>query len=148
VFGPFARKDDLTRAEEMRQREMTHAERMKAIELGQPTPEVELARAQTEATKARADAAKAIVGVLARVVAVLGTLGIAVAATAVVLVKVPPDRQVATLALVWAAVTFIGVATTLVGVLDTRLKLRGLLPERPSQSATLDDEKLYTAIQK
>jgi membrane glycosyltransferase len=149
MFGPFAKKDDRTRAEEARQREMTHAERLKALELGRPLPEVELARAQTETTRARAEAAKVIVGVIVRGLVGLGTLGIAVAATAVVLVKGSADTQVTALAIIWTAATIVGVATALAGVLDgRRLNLRGLLPERPSQSASPDEERLFSAIQK
>jgi hypothetical protein len=149
MFGPFGKKDDLTRAQEMRQQEMTHAERMKAIELGQPLPEVEKARAEAQAVLARASAATAIVGVIVRALVGLGTLGIALGATAVVLVKGHPDSQVIILAFVWAAATIVGVATAQAGAVDwRRLNVRALLPERPSQSEPLDDEKLYTAIQK
>ena len=149
MFGQFARKDDLTRAQEMRQQEMTHAERMRAIELGQPLPEVEKARAEAQATLARANAGTAIVGAILRAITGLGTLGIALGATAVVLVKAPAESQLVALALVWVAATVVGVATALAGVVDwRRLSLRGLLPEQPSQSAPLDDEQLFTAIQK
>jgi hypothetical protein len=149
MFGPFARKDDRTRAEEMRQREMTHAERMKAIELGRPLPEVELARAKTDAIRAQVDAAKVIVGVLARVVVGLGTLGIAVGATAVVLHQAPPASQLAALALIWTAATLVGIATALAGVLDARrLNLRAIFSERSSPSGPPDEERLFTAIQK
>jgi hypothetical protein len=148
MFGPFAKKDDRTRAEEMRQREMTHAERMKAIELGRPLPEVELARAQTEATRARADAAKTIASAVARGVAGLGTAGVAVAATAVVVSQVAPASQLAALAIIWTAATLLGVATALAGALDARrLNLRAFLPERPPAAAP-DEERLFTAIQK
>jgi hypothetical protein len=149
MFGPFGKKDDLTRAEEMRQREMTHAERLKAIELGRPLPEVELARAKTDAIRAQVDAAKVIVGFLTRTVVALGTLGIAVGATAVVLQQAPPASQLAALAFIWIAVALVGVATALAGVIDVRrLNLRSFLPERASPSEPTDDEKLYTAIQK
>jgi hypothetical protein len=149
MFGPFGEKDDLTRAQEMQQQEMTHAERMKAIELGQPLPEVEKARAEAQATLARSNAATAIVGVLVRAVTCLGTLGIALGATAVVLVKAPPESQLVALALVWTAATLVGGATALAGVVDwPRMSLRGFLPERESQSALLDDDKLFSAIQK
>jgi hypothetical protein len=149
MFGPFGRKDDLTRAHEMRQQEMTHAERMKAIELGQPLPEVEKARAEAQATLARANAATAIFGVIVRALVGLGTLGIALGATAVVLTKGHPDTQLIALAVIWTAATIVGVATALAGVVDwRRLNLRGLLSDQPSQSAPLDEEKLYSAFQK
>jgi hypothetical protein len=149
MFGPFGKKDDLTRAQEMRQQEMTHAERMKAIELGHPLPEVEKARAEAQATLARANAATAILGAIVRALVGLGTLGIALGATAVVLVNGHPDNQLIALALVWAAATVVGVATALAGVVDwRRLNLRGFLPERESHSAPLDDERLFNSIQR
>jgi hypothetical protein len=149
MFGPFGKKDDLARAQEMRQQEMTHAERMKAIELGHPLPEVEKARAEAQATLARANAATAILGAIVRALVGLGTLGIALGATAVVLVKGHPDTQIIALAIVWTAAAIVGVATALAGAIDwRRLNLRALLPERESHSGPLDDERLFSSIQK
>src|SRR5262249_22968255 len=79
----------LSPEERRQQQENTHAERMKALELGRPPPEGEIAQAKADEVRGRAGAGAAagaaVVRTVFTVIGTLGPLGIAVGATAVVL---------------------------------------------------------------
>src|SRR5580704_8795858 len=98
-----------------------------------PSPrnaDVEIARAQTEATRIRAEAGKAIVVTVMRAVAPLGIFGIAVGATAVIIERAPQELHLAGLLIVWISATLVSALTIIGSVVDTqRLNWKRMLGE-------------------
>jgi len=94
------------------ERQLTHAERLKSLEMGQPLPDAEVARARAASQRAWA------VGLTATLVP-LGLAGTAVATTALVFHAAAPRVHVPLLCVIWGICGVVGLvaATTALGVL-------------------------------
>jgi hypothetical protein len=148
MFGPFtARRHEALHTEQMRQREMTHSERMKALETGQPLPEVELAKAQAEAVKARMEAAKSIAATVGRAIIPLGMGGIGIGMSAVVICNASPSLHLPALSVIWASIAVVGTAAAVSGWIEKqRWDLRSVIPGLKEPQAR-PDESFRNAIQ-
>jgi hypothetical protein len=149
MFDTFLAKNRrLAHADQARQRELTHAERMKALELGLPLPEVEIARAHAEAVKAKTEAAKFIVAHVMRLLLPLGVFGIALGASAIVICQGPVSLQWPALALIWICSSLVSATVVLAGWIEKQRW--DWLPFPRGQAPPLApdrDEKLASAIQ-
>ncbi len=148
MFGPFtARRKEFLHTEEMRQREMTHSERMKALETGQPLPEVEVAKAQAETVKAQMEAAKAIAATIGRAIVPLGMGGIGIGMSAVVLCNASPSLHLPALSIIWVTIAVVGTAAAVSGWIEKqRWDLHSVIPglkDHPSRP----DDSFRNAIQ-
>jgi hypothetical protein len=122
---------------------------MKTIEMGMPLPEVEVARAKAEEVRAKAEAAKAIVLVIMRTLVQVGTFGIAIGATAVLLRQADQSLHLVGLLVIWICAALASMTAMLTTVLESRRwNLRGLFPPSPPTPSLVDEERLMTAIQK
>jgi hypothetical protein len=130
MFGTFAaRRKEAMQIEQIRQREMTHSERMKALETGQPLPEVEIAKTQAETVKAQMEAAKAIAATIGRVLVPLGMGGIGIGMSAVVICNAPSSLHLAALSIIWVCVAVVGTASAVSGWIEKqRWDLRSVIP--------------------
>lgn len=152
MLGEYLNQRREAAQEERRwQEEMAHAERMKALELGRPVPEVEVARARAEEVRARAEAGRAIVtGIVAGIVT-LGACGVGVGATAVVLQQAAPSLHLPLLALIWICCALVGLAPVAAALLNLRrwpLRLPRPTPEADSiELPTIEADRLRTSIQ-
>jgi hypothetical protein len=148
MFGTFtARRNDASHIDQMRQREMTHSERMKALETGQPLPEVEVAKAQAETVKAQMEAAKAIVATIGRAIVPLGMGGIGIGMSAVVLCNASPSLHLPALSIIWLCVAVVGTAAAVSGWIEKQSwDLRSVIPGLKDQPSRPDDS-LRNAIQ-
>jgi hypothetical protein len=84
------------------------------------TEQVEIIRAQTEATRARAEAGKAIVATVFRGLLPLGVFGIAAGATAIVVERADPNLHLAGLLVIWICATVFSTVAILSGLLERR----------------------------
>src|SRR5262245_54282370 len=112
LFGGIAILMLIDGRNKAQERKLTHAERLKALEMGQPLPDAEVARARADAHRAWASglAALGVPTVLA---------GSAVGATALVFVQASPPTHLTLLCVIWGIcglVSLVAVATGL-GVL-------------------------------
>ena len=90
--------------------------------------DVEMVRAQTEATRARAEAGKEIVATVFRGLVPLGVFGIACGATAILLTKADPALHLAGLLIIWISATIFSTVSALAGFLERqRTPLRRLM---------------------
>src|SRR5438105_3809452 len=94
LFGGIALLMLIDARGKAKERELTHTERMRALELGQTLPDAEVARARAESSRAWA-------GGLAAVTVSLGMAGAAVGATAVVLERTELSSQLPLLCVIW-----------------------------------------------
>src|SRR5262249_44720060 len=139
----------------------------KALELGRPLPEVEIAQAKADEVRARAAAGAAIVRTVFTVIGTLGPLGIAVGATGVILRMADSPLHPLLIVAVWvcsalvalalAAFSLLGAQTvTLPELFRKKLRLRGAVPVARAPDGSLDPaalppeeaERLSRAIQK
>ncbi len=90
-------------AEQRRRAEQVHSERMHAIELGQPVPEVQLAQARVQETRARAIAASVIVRTVFMAVGPLAIGGVAIGAMSVVLTQADAALHRFLISIIWGA---------------------------------------------
>jgi hypothetical protein len=141
MFGTFtARRNDALHIDQMRQREMTHSERMKALETGQPLPEVEIAKAQAESVKARTEAAKAIAATIGRAIVPLGMGGIGIGMSAVVICNSSPALHLLALSIIWLCVAMVGTAAAVSGWIEKqRWDLRSVIPGLKDHPSRPDD---------
>jgi hypothetical protein len=112
-----AEKKKLQHERELKQREMEHAERLKALELGQPLPDGEVARAQAERSRFRAAGLVAVLVPLA-----MGGAG--VATTAIILGQWMTQVGSGVLYTVWGVCGLVSVVTVgnCISVLNRRDK--------------------------
>jgi hypothetical protein len=103
------KKKQLRQAQEMKEREYQHAERLKALEAGLPLPDGDLAAARAEGMRAWA---AALVGI----VVPPAVFGISLGASAVILGKSLPGTSVPVLCVLWAAA---GVTSVVAVVMST-----------------------------
>jgi hypothetical protein len=114
------KKKKLEQEREARERELQHAERMKALEAGYPLPDADLAIARTERIRAGVAAA---IGIAVPVVA----LGGAVAGTALILSLAHPGLHLPVLCVLWpcCAAAAMVTAVTSLGTLRSRRQADG-----------------------
>jgi hypothetical protein len=127
-----------TPEERLREIELRHVERMKALEMGRPLPEVEIAQAKAEEVRIRATAGWAIVRVIFAVIGPAVICGIAIGATAVILHEASPSMHLPLICTVWvsAAVVCLGmIAGSLLG--GQRMSLSDLLRGPTSRKLTV-----------
>jgi hypothetical protein len=142
----FARRNEIADREQLRQREMMHSERMKALETGQPLPEVELAKANTETVRAKTEAAKSIVATIGRALVPLGMGGIGIGASAVVIINADPTLHWPALAMIWPCVALVGTVAALSGWIE-RQRVDWRASHRGIHTEDSPDDKFHTAIQ-
>ncbi len=112
------------------------------------TPEVEVIRAQTEATRARAEAAKEIVATALRGIVPLGVFGIATGATAILLDQDDRSLHLAGLLVIWICATAFSIVAVVSGLLERRqLQLRRLLKAATINLEPQEIARLRHAIQ-
>ena len=129
--------DSRTKAQE---RQLAHAERVKALELGQPLPDAEVARARAAAQRAWA------VGLTALLVP-LGLASTAVGATALVFSMSSPQVHVTLLCVIWGicGVVSLTTVTTALGVLAAD-RPKAAAREKPADEGERKKEALATAF--
>src|SRR5947208_2552601 len=96
-----------------KERELAHAERMRALELGQLLPDAEVAQARSDASRAWAR------GLSAAAVS-LGMAGASVGATALVLERGEPGSQLPLLCVVWGVCGLVALVAVSVGLAASR----------------------------
>jgi hypothetical protein len=144
----FSRDPEPSPAERLKQLELAHAERLKALEAGRPLPEVELARAKAAEVRARAEAGRAIVATVFMAIGPAAVSGVAVAATAVVLAAANPAIHQAVLTIIWAGAGLVSLAIIAAGWAGSqRVPVRDLFRERPTLFSAREAEELAQAIQ-
>jgi hypothetical protein len=144
----FSRDSEQSAAERMRRLEMAHAERMKALELGQPLPEVEIARAKATEAKVRAEAGRAVGVAVFMALGPVAVLAIAVAATAVTLASANPSIHQPVLTVIWVSSAVVSLAVAVAGwACSQKLPLRDLFREQQSMIGPREASKLSQAIQ-
>lgn len=107
----FSREPTLTAEERARLRDQTHAERMKAIELGQPLPEVELARLKAAELQARLETARANVHIIFSALGPAAVIGIATGATSAVFALASPSIHLVLVVVIWVCASLVSLAT-------------------------------------
>jgi hypothetical protein len=101
LFGGIALLVWVEARSKVRERELAHAERIKALETGQPLPDAEVARCRAEASRAWA------AGMTTTFVA-LGMAGAAVGATALVFQFVESTTQLPYFCVAWGVCGLVG----------------------------------------
>jgi hypothetical protein len=123
--GPAAlaehlKQRELTQAELARQNEFAHAERIKALEVGRPLPDVEARKAEAALTGARADISRARAAALIGTLVPLVTGAAAVWATLAVIARVEGDIVGLILGAIWGAFGGVNALALLVGLSGLR----------------------------
>jgi hypothetical protein len=139
----FSREPPLTPEERARRQEQVHAERMKAIELGRPLPEVELAWAKTAEFQARMETIRSNVAVIFSVLGPAAVIGITTGATSAILSLAAPSIHLTLVIVIWICAVLVAlgiVAGTWGRLLRPNLEaaLRRYLPRptAPNTNAT------------
>jgi predicted transcriptional regulator len=127
LFGRAAGESPLERQLRL---QLQHAERIRALEMGLPLPEIERLRLETLRKLSDNRSASIYFFILGFALAPAAICGIATGATGVVLSLSAPDSQQLYLAFVWTASAFIAVAT------DAGLAVFGILALRPLVAST------------
>lgn len=96
-----------------KERELAHAERMRALERGQPLPDAEVARATSDASRAWARG-------LSAAVASLGMAGAAVGATALLVERDEPRTLLPLLCVIWGVCGLVALVAVSVGLASSR----------------------------
>ena len=109
LFGGLALLLWIDSRSKAKERELAHIERLKALELGQPLPDAEVARHQSEASRAWA------AGVAALIVP-LGLGGVAIGATSLVFGATDPRFHVPLLSIIWGVCGIVSLVTVSVGL--------------------------------
>lgn len=109
IFGGIALLMWIDSRNKRHERDLKHAERLKALELGQPLPDVEVARAHAEQTR------WVFLGLICFLVPI-GLAGIAVGATALVLKLASPNIHLPLLCVIWGVVGAVGVVAVTGGL--------------------------------
>lgn len=132
-----------TPEERLREIELRHVERMKALEMGRPLPEVEIAQAKAEEVRIRATAGWAIVRVIFAVIGPAAVSGIAIGATSVVLHDASPSMHLPLISTIWVctAVVCLGIITaSLLG--GQQMNLSDLLRRSGSRKLTVSGDSM------
>ncbi len=128
--------DSRTKAQE---RQLAHAERMKALEKGQPLPDADVARANATASRAWAAGVSAVV-------ITLGMGGLAVGATSLVFRHAEPGAQLPLLAIVWGVCGLIGLIAVSVGFASVAAASAGATKATPTTPSGKHPEPNSTAF--
>jgi hypothetical protein len=128
-MGLFSRASDLTPEERRLKLQTEHAERMKALEMGRPLPEVEVAQARAEEVRAQQETTRAVNRAVFMALGPAGVVGITVGATSIILSLANPAVHVILLSVVWvcSALVSLGMIASTV-ILARRVNLRDLIP--------------------
>jgi hypothetical protein len=112
----------------IREKEHAHTERLRAIEAGQPLPDVDVARAQADATRSRSAALTAIF-------VPLGMAGAAVGATALVFHLADLHVQLPLGCVIWGVCGLVSLVaiTNSLGVMRRRERLDGRVQRSPRE---------------
>jgi len=139
-FGGIALLVLISSRSEAKERELAHTERMRALELGQPLPDAEVARARSDASRAWARG-------LSAAAASLGMAGAAIAATALVLPHAEPRSQVPLLCVIWGVCGLVALTAVSVGLASSRRRERPSKPEAaPLTSPHKEQPEVNAAI--
>src|SRR5207249_730619 len=123
-----------------KERELTHAERLRALDLGQPLPDAEVARAKSDASRAWARG-------LSAAAASLGMAGAAIAATALVLPHTEPRSQLPLLCVIWGVCGLVALTAVSVGLASSRRREKPSKPEAaPSTPSPKEQPEVNAAI--
>jgi hypothetical protein len=122
------------------ERQLAHAERLKALELGQPLPDAEVARA-------RASAQRAWAAGLTALLVPLGLASTAVGATALVFSMASPQAHVTLLCVIWGVcgVVSLTAVTTALGVMAAG-RHKPTEKEPPAEESQRDRDPLASAF--
>jgi hypothetical protein len=110
------------------ERELAHAERLKALETGQTLPDAEVARARAESSRAWAAALTAIL-------VALGMTGAAVGSTAMVFRHTDPAKHLPLVAVVWGVCGLVSLVTVILGLVMVRAREKARAKETPPNNA-------------
>lgn len=119
--------------------ERQHAERLRALEMGRPLPEIERLRLDTQRKLSGDRTGSIILFLLGLVGAPLAIAGICVGATGVVLSQSAPEDQRLHMAVIWTAAVCIVVAV------EVGLAFFGMLVLRPILANPWSDERGFPA---
>ena len=132
-MGLFSRASDLTPEERRLKLQMEHAERMKALEMGRPLPEVEIAQAKADEARAKMETSRVVTRIVFTALAPVGITGITVGATSIILSLANPALHVALLSVIWACSALVSLGLIASTVIQARrVSLRDLIPPRPA----------------
>jgi len=133
LFGGIALLMLIDGRSKAKERELAHAERMQALELGQPLPDAEVARARSDASRAWARG-------LSAAAASLGMAGAAVGATALLVGRDEPRTLLPLLCVIWGVCGLVGLVALVavsVGLGAARRRdvpgKRAAAPEQPAE---------------
>jgi hypothetical protein len=140
LFGGIALLMLIDGRNKAKERELAHAERMRALELGQPLPDAEAARARSDASRAWARG-------LSAAAASLGMAGAAVGATALLVGPGEPRTLLPLLCVIWGVCGLVALVAVSVGLASSRRreppgKGEAALPTPPDK----DQSELNAAI--
>jgi len=129
-FGGIALLVLISSRSEAKERELAHTERMRALELGQPLPDAEVARARSDASRAWARG-------LSAAAASLGMAGAAVGATALLVGRDEPRTLLPLLSVIWGVCGLVALIAVSVGLGAARRRdvpgKRAAPPEQPAE---------------
>ena len=130
LFGGIALLMLIDGRSKAKERELVHAERMRALELGQPLPDAEVARARSDASRAWARG-------LSAAAASLGLAGAAVGATALLVGRDEPRTLLPLLSVIWGVCGLVALVAVAVGQGAARWRdvpgKRAAPPEQPAE---------------
>src|SRR5262245_62669854 len=109
LFGGIALLMLIGGRSKAKERELAHAERMQALELGQPLPDAEVARARSDASRAWARG-------LSAAAASLGMAGAAVGATALLVGRDEPRTLLPLLCVIWGVCGLVALIAVSLGL--------------------------------
>jgi hypothetical protein len=130
LFGGIALLMLIDGRSKAKERELAHAERMRALELGQPLPDAEVARARSDSSRAWARG-------LSAAAASLGMAGAAVGATALLVGRDEPRTLLPLLCVIWGVCGLVALIAVAVGLGAARRRdvpgKREAPPEQPGE---------------
>ena len=130
LFGGIAILMLIDGRNKAQERKLTHAERLKALEMGQPLPDAEVARARSDASRAWARG-------LSAAAASLGMAGAAVGATALLVGRDEPHTLLPLLSVIWGVCGLVALVAVAVGQGAARRRdvpgKRAAPPEQPAE---------------
>jgi hypothetical protein len=138
-FGGIALVMWIDQKGKAREKELAHIERMKALELGLPLPDADIARANAEATRARAAGLTAIL-------VPLGMAGAAVGATPLVFHSTTANVHLPLLCVIWGVCGLVGLVGVSVAFETPRKREKSASKQTPHTPATPEKQSTVDAI--
>jgi hypothetical protein len=132
-------KRKLQAERDAQQREVAHVERMKALELGQPLPDADVARANAERTRAR------WIGIVGLVVP-LGTAGLGLVVTVLVLV-LAHTTIVPALGIVWGVIGLVSLVSVSLSLSNLQKINQGRLRAETADRIVRRDRRPAAAVE-